>query len=1554
MYGKNFGKWNPALVLLIAVAGWLFQGQMARAQVNARYVPIINTLTSPGNTALVGSDSTLHLTVLVTALAYDAAGDLYIVDGGNSATPNGVIYKVDATTGYMSVLAGQPGTPVAIGSAVLAGPLCKSGVAPSYPQCGDGGAASSAYLNAPYQIVFDRTGNAYIADSNDSRIRKIALDPTTNTLTPNSIITTVVGTGTHPNATNSNITSGGIAGASANLGYPKGLAFDPTGRYLYIAASSGSATAGNSTVEVYDTSTGQVSRFVGTNVGGTATTTPVLGPGASAWLPYSGATAPNMLAADSKGNLYYTDTAHNEVYQITPSANVQIYAGNGSASYGGDGGQATAAAINAPYSIAVDAKDSLYILTNANNAVREVNSQGVISTVVGTGTNGTTTNLLAAAGTLLTNVKSVAVSPDMSTIVIGYGNGQGGNVVKYVSINNGFPATAVGATYTTPAETISVGPPAVTTISGINVQATTSGTAQAYQIDPSLVSANFSMNSALTTTTPSTATTTTPPAVTTTPVSMNQWDILTGQVIFQPTAPGLRTSRVMLTDSTGANYYLGVYGVGDGAAAAFTPGTISAYVAAAGGTVTATLGKPVSVALDAVHNLYIADAETGTVSKVSGTSITPVATGFIGAMSVAVDAAEDVFIADTAGNCIQGVSANTGATSPVPGTCGLLSSPSGVATDGAGNLYIADSGNNVIREVGVYSGGITILAGTAGSSGNADGPAASATFNNPQGLAVDTAGNVYVADTGNGSIRKISHGTVSTVASVTAPTAIAVDAADNLYVTGIDGVSLVNPAGNIMQIAGGGPTNYLAATAPTLSTAANLSQPSGIAVDEKGNYYIADNLNSTVAYVNAASPTMMFGDAANPINVGTTSGAQAISLVNIGNRPLTLNGVAATANTTNGSDFNLYSTTCTTGTPLNPGEICAINVTFTPSAKGTTSGTVTVADNALNTTGSTQTINLTGYAAAIGGPAAITATAGSGQTMNPLGTFTAPLQVKVVDASGLPVNGATVTFTINAGTAPATFANGLTMATATTNSGGIATSPSLIAGQTQGNFTVTATVAGLTVDPGNPTTFAIFSETAFGTILPAVTVTIAPPTPQYGQSVTVTVTLTASSLGILTNATGTVALYDNGTSVGTDNLTNGTATITYAPSAGSHSLTAIYSGDTNFGSSNSNSTPVSVTVAQLPVTGAISPSAPSSLPYGTTLPTITGSLTGVLPQDAGNVQLMFALPSGTPVIPNAGTYLLNAVLTGSKGGNYSVTVAGAPVLIITPAVTTTTLKVDNLSPAAGGTMTLTATVASTTGGPDPTGTVTFTSGTSTLGTASLGGGVAALTVATPTAGSQSISAIYTPANGNYSSSGSTILTVTVIDGDFSFTNSFNAVTVQQGSTVNIPITLTSNTAFSGTVTFGCSGLPTNSTCSFTPATVTYSTAAGNSLPGSSVPVLLQVSTAGSTALTIAENRTPSGITGITGITFAAIFLPGALFAGVIGRRCRQNGVFRTLYVLVVMTIGLGTAGLINGCGVNFTDKNSVVTPTGPASVTVTARSGSIVHSATIAISVAAK
>jgi sugar lactone lactonase YvrE len=280
---------------------------------------------------------------------------------------------------------------------------------------------------------------------------------------------------------------------------------------------------------------------------------------------------------------------------------------------------------------------------------------------------------------------------------------------------------------------------------------------------------------------------------------------------------------------------------------------------------------PYGAAYDANGNAYITDNSNHTVRKVTA-------------------AGEVTTIAGAAG-----VSGSADGTGGVGGTA-RFNSPTGIAVDAAGNIYVSDYNNHTIRKISADYTQVTTVAGAAGVGGDTNGPAANARFSNPDGLAVDTAGNLYVADTGNSIIRKItaSTGAVSTLAGSSGingaqdgtgtaarfdlPTGVAVDASGNVYVTDLINHTIrkVTSAGVVTTFAGtagsSGSTNGTGA-------AARFKEPYGIAIDSAGNLYVTDYANSLVRKVTPAGV------------VSTLAGTAGSTGVRLGSLPGVLTGM---------------------------------------------------------------------------------------------------------------------------------------------------------------------------------------------------------------------------------------------------------------------------------------------------------------------------------------------------------------------------------------------------------------------------------------------------------------------------------------------------------------------------------------------------------------------------------------------------------------------------------------------------------------------------------------
>jgi sugar lactone lactonase YvrE len=300
--------------------------------------------------------------------------------------------------------------------------------------------------------------------------------------------------------------------------------------------------------------------------------------------------------------------------------------------------------------------------------------------------------------------------------------------------------------------------------------------------------------------------------------------------------------------------------------------------------------NPTGIAVDAIGNIYVADygnnlirriTPNGIVSTLAGTgmqgSINAAGTlaSFNGPAGIALDAQGNLYIADAGNNLIRKMT-STGVVNTLAGgdTTGSVNGtgvnasffdPLGVTVDGSGNVYVADAGNNLIREISP-AGVVTTLAGNGANATTSNGTLSASSFNNPTGVAIDKAGNIYVANYLNDNILEVSPaGVVSTfagsgqqgatngsAASATFyfPNNIALDGAGNIYVA--DGVNnlirVITPAGVVSTLAGSG----AAGSANGVGTAASFNGPAGLAVDAAGNVYVADSGNNLIRKITAA------------------------------------------------------------------------------------------------------------------------------------------------------------------------------------------------------------------------------------------------------------------------------------------------------------------------------------------------------------------------------------------------------------------------------------------------------------------------------------------------------------------------------------------------------------------------------------------------------------------------------------------------------------------------------------------------------------------------------
>jgi sugar lactone lactonase YvrE len=295
-----------------------------------------------------------------------------------------------------------------------------------------------------------------------------------------------------------------------------------------------------------------------------------------------------------------------------------------------------------------------------------------------------------------------------------------------------------------------------------------------------------------------------------------------------------------------------------------------------GGAASTLAGRPMDVESNPI-NVGSADGTGSSAQFDMGQAVSsdgpygaPIST-LTGAVNVAIDNNGNAYVADTLNHTIRKITQN-GVVSTYAGTAGSQGSdngasasakfynPTGVAIDSVGNLFVTDTSNGLIRKI-TPGGIVSTFAGVARLAGSADGVGTAATFNAPTGIAIDSAGNLFVTDNGNNNVRKISpNGTVTTVAGFAGssggsdgvgttarfnnPEGIAVDSAGNLYVADSANCSIrfITPGGAVTTLAG----SIQSGSSDGTGNAAKFSQPYGIAVSSSGVVFIADTANNTV------------------------------------------------------------------------------------------------------------------------------------------------------------------------------------------------------------------------------------------------------------------------------------------------------------------------------------------------------------------------------------------------------------------------------------------------------------------------------------------------------------------------------------------------------------------------------------------------------------------------------------------------------------------------------------------------------------------------------------
>jgi sugar lactone lactonase YvrE len=902
--------------------------------------------------------------------------------------------------------------------------------------------------------------------------------------------------------------------------------------------------------------------------------------------------------------------------------------------------------------------------------------------------------------------------------------------------------------------------------------------------------------------------------------------------------------------------------------------------------VNAQLNTPADVRLDGAGNFYIADSANHAIRMVNA------ATGIIWT------------IAGIGGE--SGYSGDGGLA-----TVAHLAYPSGIAFDGNHTLYISDTGNNAIRKVDLTTGIITTVAGTgtAGYSGDG-GPATSGQLNYPWGIALGGDGSVYVADLSNNRIRKVSPaGVITTVvgtgargyggdggqatqAELNVPAGVLMDVAGNLYVadSGNQLVRKVSATTGVIETIAGVPGGGQPVAGVPANTA-GLDGPYALWLDGPGNLYIADMFHQLIEVVSSNVTALGY-----PVmRVGRVSSPQPVTIEDDGNAAMTFSAFNALSN----SQLDAGSTTCVLGQPVTVDQTCVLGVDFAPTSTGTlVTGSLTAVSNAAN---SPSVVDLSGQVLSVQPTVATLTSSANPASLGVAVTFTAVIANSLAVAPTGTVTFYDGTNEIGSGTLNATGVAAFSIATLTTGSHSItavyggdsqnaaATSAALIESVKQPtttaltsslnpavaatSVTFTATVAGpsgATTAPGGTVTFSDGATTIGTATLNASGVaTLAIATLNGGQhSITAnyagdasdlasqsavlietmakaatTTTLTTSNASVYPGVsvtftsvvtrtdsvipTGTVTFLDGGTAIGTGTLSAaGAATLTTSTlTGGVQSITAVYGGDASNVTSTSPVLTETVQAFATVTTVAVGTNpgvAGASLQLTATV--VQSGTAGSGGAFSGTVTFLDGGKSvGTATISAAGIATLNvATLTvgpqsivASFGGsaNYSASTS-APVAETIVAATTTTALISSVSPSiAGMPVTLTATV--TGNGGIATGTVTFMDGATSLGSGTLNAkGVATIAASALAVGTHTLTAVY---GGDAKDTGSTSAPLTQV--------------VQIATSTTTVISSVNPSTFGGSVTFTASiatnGGAATGTVTFSDGTVVLGTAVVN-------------------------------------------------------------------------------------------------------------------------------
>jgi large repetitive protein len=960
-------------------------------------------------------------------------------------------------------------------------------------------------------------------------------------------------------------------------------------------------------------------------------------------------------------------------------------------------------------------------------------------------------------------------------------------------------------------------------------------------------------------------------------------------VVFTPSYPGMRMGAVVLIGELNGedNKVLGtayLSGVGSSGLGVMAPGNVTAVAGvyrqwtSTRDNILATsadLETPSGVVLDGTGNMYIADGGHNKI-RIVAPPVSPATAGIIHTFAgsgdagfsgdggsaaaanlnsptgIALDGAGNLYIADTGNNRIRKVTpagkittivgngvAGYAGDNQVAGTVTTqLNQPLGVTVDYAGNLYIADTSNQSIRRVDAVTGVITTVAGNGVASGLGDGrgtysgdngAATSAGLSLPYAVAFDASGNMFIPDSANDCVRRVDavtqiittvagiggqpgspvNGTSATSTRLNEPSGVAVDAAGNLYIADTQNAAIrkVNFAtGQISTLIANGAGNALS-TSNALAPV-QIYAPVGVYLDGAGNLFFADLYYMLVSKIDSSRGVLNF--TATKVQLGSQSPSPLVqTLENDGNAPLNLTSLTNDANAV----IDTVTTTCSLTSPLAQDTDCAIGAYFAPSL-------------------------------------AITIPTGASQlqvdaNVNAAGTMpVSPLDVIVV-GDAVPVNATTLVL-VSSPASPSTYGQNVTF-TATVSSGatptgsvaftidGVTTVPASVNVSSAGNNSAVATyttTAPLAV--GAHTVLATFTSAKSANFLSSNSTL----TQAVNEATAVAVTSSAGRTAVLGTSVrftakvvifggggvtpdGTVTFYDGAIPIGSPVAIDdtGTASVSIASlSSGTHQIVAVFGGDPNTFILGSRSASLNLDVqgtSALQVNSTPNPSIyGNSVTFVATVTSNSGvAATGTVKFLDGTTQIGTATLAGNPGAASfaistltAGSHSISASYQGDQN-NGPASASVAQTVNLTPTVTLVSATPD--PGIAGKAVTLTATVTVASGTGKTTGTVTFTDGSAILGTATVGAGGTASLNKTLFPGPHAIVATYGgDGNDNGSASAPLALPINLAATAVALTSSASPATVLSAVTFTAAVTGNGGVP-TGTVTFAVDGAAVN-------------------------------------------------------------------------------------------------------------------------------------------------